>query len=72
MDADTGSCFALDPIGAVIWQWLDQPLTLDQLCLKLLDLYEVEPEVCRADVARLLDDLLDAGLVEARGSDDAS
>lgn len=67
LDAATGSYFALDPVGARVWEALEQPRTPGELGDLLARLFEVEPERCRADLVPLLGRLLAAGLLEIRG-----
>jgi hypothetical protein len=46
--------YGLDPIASRVWELLREPLSLDELCGRLMEEYEVSPEVCRADTLELL------------------
>jgi hypothetical protein len=63
MDLDKGKYFALNPITTRIWDLLEKPLALDELCRLLMDEYEVEEEQCRADVAEVLAEMVKLGIV---------
>jgi hypothetical protein len=56
--------FGLEGVGAQLWQALDQPCTVADLCKLIVETYEVTPEQCEADVLRFLQSMRDAGLVE--------
>lgn len=60
-----GRCFGMEHVTADVWKILDQPARLDQICARLLDAYDVDPDICRSDVAELLDTMQREGLVEA-------
>ena len=65
IDAESGSCWALDRVGARVWALLDPPVTLASLCSRLREEFEVDEETCRRDVTQLLERLLEEGLVLA-------
>lgn len=56
--ADLNALYALNEVGAFIWQQLDQPLTLAELQAKVLTEYEAEPQVILEDLTAYLDDML--------------
>jgi Coenzyme PQQ synthesis protein D (PqqD) len=58
--------FGLDPIGHRIWDLLEQPRSVAELCGELQREFSVEAETCQADVLAFLDELSDAELVEIR------
>ena len=57
--------FGLEGVGAVIWQALEQPCSVANLCKLIVDDFEVTPAEFEADVVKFLNILQDAGLVEA-------
>ena len=63
MDIDRGEYFSLNPVATRIWDLLEKPLTEDELCMILIDEYDVEPERCRMEVGELLKDMLRMGLI---------
>jgi hypothetical protein len=62
-DAKRGTYFATSGVGAALWEALEQPCGLDQLCTLVLERYQVAPEVCAEDVAAFLARLEAAELV---------
>ena len=63
MDIDQGKYFSLNPVATRIWDLLENPLTSDELCLRLIDEYDVEPEQCRIEVEEHLAEMVGMGLV---------
>jgi Coenzyme PQQ synthesis protein D (PqqD) len=55
--------YGLDSIGGRVWELLEHPRTLDELCAILRGEYDVDAETCRTDVAALVEQLREAGLV---------
>ena len=49
-----------------MWQLLSKPVTVDQILLAILQEYEVEPNQCEQDVIELLQNLVEAKLVEIK------
>ena len=68
LDMASGQYFALDPIGTEIWHALQTPSSLASLCERLLREYDVARERCEIEVAALLQQLLDQGLVKAHAA----
>lgn len=67
LDLNTGTYFGLDPVGARIWQWFTEGLSLVEVCSSVVDEFDVTPEVVQVDVQRLVDELLSRGLVVTSG-----
>ena len=63
LDMASDRYFALSAIGTQIWNWLQTPCTFGSVCERLLEEYDVAPEQCQADVAALIDQLEQQGLV---------
>ncbi|MDB4983379.1 MAG: hypothetical protein JWM82_4131 [Myxococcales bacterium] len=57
-------CFELNRVGGLFWSSLATPRTIDQICETLLPGLGAPREVLAADLCRLVDDLLRAGLIE--------
>lgn len=55
--------FVMSPVGARIWELLSQGKYTSELIPLLLEEYEVEPEVLKADVAEFLAELSRLGLL---------
>ena len=71
MSIERGEYYGLDEVGTEIWRLLERPRSLGEICASLLERYEVEPETCRADVARFLEGLLSDGTLTIVGPEEA-
>ena len=60
---EQGAYFGLDEIGSRVWELLEEPRSIDEVCATLHGEYEVDPETCRADVTALVEELREAKLV---------
>lgn len=65
LNLKTEHYFGLDPVGTRIWQVLGETASAESVVLRLLDEYEVDEATLRADVERLIVELLKAGLALA-------
>lgn len=63
-DTEKGKYYGLNDIAAEIWNILEEPMTVEELCDTLTDEFDVEEEECRSDLLNFLPKLLDKGLVE--------
>ena len=68
LDVEKGQCYGLNAVGTRVWKLLDSPMSIQQLCSPLQGEYDVAPEVCQAEVSRLLADLQSEGLVQVQAS----
>lgn len=63
MSVERGEYFGLKGIGSRIWALLEQPQTLDQLVSQVCQEFKVEADVCRQDLTRFTQQMLDKGLL---------
>jgi hypothetical protein len=63
LDLDAGVYYALDPVGARIFELLQQPARLGDVVSTLLVEYEIDEETLRRDVLGFVSDLHDKRLV---------
>ena len=63
MDISKGKYFSLNPVATHIWDMLEAPYSLDELCDKLVDEYEVDPVTCRKEVEAHLNEMQKLGLI---------
>ncbi len=61
-----GVYYGLDPIGTRIWELIQEPRSVRQVCQVLLEEYDVSFEQCAEDVLALMRDLQTQGLIETR------
>lgn len=63
MDLDKGKYFAFNPVATRIWDLLQKPFSIEELCSLLIEEYEVSESQCREEVEELLAELVKLGLV---------
>ena len=63
MSPGEGLYLGLTSVGARIWELIETPAALDDVCARLMEEYDVEPEACRAEVESFLQDLAKHGAV---------
>ncbi len=62
-----GVYYGLNPVGARIWQLLQERHTVNEIRALLLEEYEVEPRQLDHDLLPLLQELMNKGLIESEG-----
>ena len=66
MDKDFETYFGLAKIGTRIWQLLENEISLQTICEKLVDEYDVSLEQCIADVTPFIASLLENEMVHQK------
>jgi hypothetical protein len=61
---DAGEYFSLTDVGSRIWELLQSPIRVQDLCSRLQAEYAVAPSQCEPEVCSLLANLAEAGLIE--------
>ena len=61
-----GLYYGLDPIGARVWELLQQPVSVDTIRERITTEYDVSDAEAEKDILELIDDLMHAGLVEIK------
>ncbi|MGC4024065.1 MAG: PqqD family protein [Mesorhizobium sp.] len=64
LDMERSIYYSLNSVGAIIWEQLQSPSSLDEICTAVTRRFNVAPDVCRADASALLSMLFRAGLVK--------
>jgi len=59
-----GVYYGLNPVGARIWNLLQQPRTVGEIRDIILQEYETSPQRCEEDLRRLLQEMDGRGLIE--------
>lgn len=54
--------FGLGLVGSEIWNAIEQPRRVDDLCAGLVQQFEIDVDTCRREVLDFLNDLVDRGL----------
>ncbi len=66
LNVKSGVYYGLDPVGARIWNLMQEPRAVVEIQNAITDEYDVEPERCARDLATLLEKLLAEGLIEVK------
>ncbi len=66
LNVKSGVYYGLDPVGARIWDLMQQPRVVAEIQQTIVGEYDVESERCARDLFQLLDKLLAEGLIEVK------
>jgi trimethylamine:corrinoid methyltransferase-like protein len=66
LDLEKGTYYGLDEVGARIWKLVQEPTAVSEVQATVVQEYDVEPARAERDVLRLLQRLVDEGLVEVQ------
>ena len=66
LNVKSGVYYGLNPIGARIWNLVQQPRAVAEIQNAITDEYDVEPERAARDLVGLLEKLLAEGLIEVK------
>ena len=69
LHVDKGTCYGFNSTATRVWSMIESPKRLSELRDALISEFEVEPEVCEAQLVDLLRDLEADGLVEMQPVD---
>lgn len=61
---DRGMYYGLDDIASHIWERIAEPISVSDLCEKLLDEFDVDRETCQRETLELLNWLFEQDLVK--------
>lgn len=64
LQLESGNYFSLNEVGALVWNELEAPRTVQQLCDRVCSEYEVDAQHCLRDVTQLIEHLLKEQMVE--------
>jgi hypothetical protein len=64
LSIERGTCYGLNRVGSRIWNLLEKPVRISDLCATLVAAYEVNPDICERQVLDLLEELRAEGLIE--------
>ena len=66
LDLKSGQYYGLNPVGARIWDLIQESKSVTEVLKTILDEYNVESEACERDLFALLEELQGKGLVDIR------
>ncbi|WP_271424086.1 PqqD family protein [Aequorivita sinensis] len=64
LDIEKGNYFSLNPVATKIWDILEKPLTTEEVCVKLLEEYNVESDKCKTETNTYIEEMIKLGLVQ--------
>ncbi len=64
MSLDLGKYFGLNEVGSRIWELLERPRPMADLCAVLQQEFDVDPDACHAEVSEFLLALANEGLIQ--------
>lgn len=59
-----GQYFGLKGVAQRIWELLESPLTLDEVCTALTEVFEIDEDACRRDTQEFIAELVREGLID--------
>jgi hypothetical protein len=60
---ENGQCYGMNAVATRVWALLVEPTSPGEICAKLGEEFEVDPDTCRAEVHALLAELKSEGLI---------
>lgn len=60
----TGMYYGLNEVGARVWELIQQPCPFDSIFHTLLEEYDVDPDLCKQDLTKILVEMKEAHLIE--------
>jgi hypothetical protein len=63
LDVAGGSYYGLKSAGKAIWDLIEEPRRVDDVCDRLLEDFEVEADVCRRETLSFMERLDERGLL---------
>ncbi|MCU0523156.1 MAG: PqqD family peptide modification chaperone, partial [Polyangiaceae bacterium] len=64
MNVEKGMYYGIDDVGTRIWELVETPCAVSEICEELTEQYDVDIDTCRQDVIRFLGVLLDAEILD--------
>ncbi|MFT5083440.1 MAG: hypothetical protein ACI9Y1_001483 [Lentisphaeria bacterium] len=63
MSIENGQYYGLDNIASRIWQLVEKPIKINDICQSLQEEYNVNQTLCQSDVIAFLDNLKESDVV---------
>ena len=64
-DVPNGKFYGLDNIATRVWELVEQPVPVRQVCAQLMAEFDVDEQTCESDTLELMETLCDAKLITA-------
>ncbi len=66
MNMKSGDYINLNKMGTSIWKLLENPSSIENICLELLKIFDVEFSTCQEHVIDFLEKLIDQDILETK------
>jgi len=63
MSIEVGRYYGVNAVGTRIWELLETPMTVAQLCAHIREEFDVDAWTCETEVLKFVNDLIDNGIV---------
>jgi len=63
LHVEKGQCYGMNAVASRVWALLAEPIAPTEICARLSEEFDVDPETCRTDVEALLADFRSEGLI---------
>jgi hypothetical protein len=63
LHTEHGKYYGFNEVGTHIWQTVQEPHTIDEVCSDIVSVYDVDEEQCLTDVRELVAELIELDLV---------
>ena len=64
MDIKSGNYFGINPVGAEIWNKMEEPITVQGIINQLLAEYDIDEETCRKETLTFIQQTLERGFLK--------
>jgi hypothetical protein len=65
LSISAGRYYGLNSVAARIWELLETPMTVDQICARLCEEFEIDAQHCQSAVLKFADTVVDNGVIHA-------
>ena len=63
MDVEKGNYISLNKMGRIIWDYLEEPITTQNLIAKLMERYNVDKDVCARETLEYLKEMYEKEII---------
>ena len=64
MDVKSGNYFGINPVGAEIWNKMQEPITVQEIINQLLAEYEIDEATCRSETLVFIQQTFERGFLK--------
>lgn len=68
LDVESGKYYGMNAIGSAIWDLLETPISVRDLCLLLKDRFDVSDQMCQEETVEFCQSLADSGSLVVEGA----